>query len=365
MEKKEQIRVLHEVAGLGNGGVETFLMNVYRNIDRDKIQFDFILSHDWKSNVYEDEIKSLGGNIFYLKEGYKQFFSFYKFLKTHPEYKIVHSHRGSFGSFYLFTAWLAGIKHRIAHAHTSSAVRKSKARWVKILRPFLNHVSTKRFSCGNEAGIWMYGKSNFEVLNNSIDISSFQHFDKRGEIRDMLSVKDYELLFGHVGRFSKEKNHTFLVDIFDNIHRSNPNTKLLLIGNGPLQSTIQQQVADLGLDNHVIILQNRSDVNELLVAMDMVIFPSLFEGFSFAMLEMQATSLRILASDTIPREINITGEVYFKSLNDDARDWATVALSLSQYDRNIVKTKSLYDMGYDIKGNAKRLEKYYINCLSN
>ena len=359
------VRILHEVAGLGNGGVETFLMNVYRNIDRSKIQFDFILSHDWKSNIYEDEIKSLGGKIFHLEEGYKQFFSFYKFLKSHPEYKIVHSHRGAFGSFYLFTAWLAGIKHRIAHAHTSSAVRKSKARWVKCLRPFLYLVSTKRFSCGQKAGQWMYGKFNFEVLNNSIDLSSFRHFEKREETRNMLGVKADELLFGHVGRFAEEKNHSFLIDIFKAIHDKNNKSKLLLIGDGNLKLSIEEKVRLLELSDSVIFLQNRNDVNLLLTAIDMVLFPSLFEGLSFAMLEMQASSLRILASDRIPEEINITGEVYFKNIDDDPKDWADQALSLSKYDRRNVGIQKMRDKGFDIRDNVKTLEAYYLKCILN
>ena len=364
MATDKPVRILHEVAGLGNGGVESFLINIYRNIDRSKIQFDFILSHDWKSNIYEEEIQSLGGRIFYLEEGYKQFYSFYKFIKSHPEYKIVHSHRGAFGAFYLFTAWLAGIKHRIAHAHTSSAVRKSKARWVKCLRPFLNLVSTKRFSCGHEAGRWMYGKYNFDVLNNSIDISSFRHFDKRVETRNMLGIKTNELLFGHVGRFATEKNHIFLIDVFKAIHDKNNESKLLLIGDGHLRPSIEEKVHLLGLRDSVIFLQNRNDVNLLLTAIDMVIFPSLFEGLSFAMLEMQASSLRILASDKIPEEINITGEVYFKSIEDGPKDWADVALSLSKYDRNNVGIQKLRDKGFDIRDNVKTLENFYLNCIS-
>ncbi|MBO6250515.1 MAG: glycosyltransferase [Muribaculaceae bacterium] len=361
----EPIRILHEVAGLGNGGVETFLMNVYRNIDRSKIQFDFILSHDWNINLYEDEIKSLGGKIYYLPEGYKQFYSFYRFLKNHPEYKVVHSHRGAFGSFYLFTSWFAGVGNRIAHAHTSSAVRKSKARWVRFLRPFLNIVSTKRFSCGQEAGLWMYGKSNFEVLNNSIDISSFRHFDKRDEIRDMLGVETDELLFGHVGRFAEEKNHVFIIDVFKAIHDNNNKTKLLLIGDGHLRPFIENKVRLLGLNDAVIFLRNRDDVNLLLTAIDMVLFPSLFEGLSFAMLEMQASSLRILASDSIPKEVNITGEVYFKSLEDSPNDWAETALELSNYSKNDVDIDSMYKKGFDVRNNVKRLENYYLSCVNN
>ena len=362
MRTKEPIRILQEVAGLGNGGVETFLMNVYRNIDKDKIQFDFILSHDWKSNIYEDEIKSLGGNIYYLEEGYKQFISFYKFIKSHPEYKIVHSHRGAFGSFYLFTAWIAGIKHRIAHAHTSSAVRKSKARWVKILRPFLYVVSTKRFSCGTEAGLWMYGKYSFEVLNNSIDISSFRHFEKREDIRNKLGLGCDDILFGHVGRFAEEKNHSFLVDVFKTIHAKNNKSKLLMIGDGHLRSSIENKLKSLGLSDSVFFLQNRRDVNFLLTAIDLVIFPSLFEGLSFAMLEMQASSLRILASDRIPKEINITGEVFFKSIDDSPEAWALDALRLSKYDRNSVDIQPMYDKGFDIEENVKTLENYYLSC---
>lgn len=355
------IRVLHEVAGLGNGGVETFLMNVYRRIDRSKIQFDFILSHDWNIHLYDNEIKELGGRIYYLPEGKNQFIAFYRFLKAHREYKVVHSHRGAFGSFYLFTAWLAGIKHRIAHSHTSGAERKSKAFFVILLRPFLRFVSTYRFSCGQSAGEWMYGKTKFEVINNSIDVSSFRHFELREEIRRGLGIPDNCFVIGHVGRFSEEKNHSFLIDVFDHIHKTNQDARLLLIGDGPLRNEIENRVKRQGLSQSVIFLQNRQDVNLLLLAMDFVIFPSFFEGFSFAMLEMQASSLRILASDNIPKEINICGSVYFKSLDDSKEDWAASALSLAQYDRRSLSVDEIYSKGYDIVDNANKLASFYLS----
>ena len=355
------LRVLHEVAGLGNGGVETFLMNVYRHIDRSKIQFDFILSHDWGIHLYDNEIREMGGRIYYLPEGQSQFIAFYRFLKAHQEYKIVHSHRGAFGSFYLFIAWLAGIKHRIAHSHTSGAERKTKAFFVVLLRPFLRFVSTHRFSCGQSAGEWMYGKASFDVINNSIDVASFRHFDLRGEIQRSLGIADNGFVFGHVGRFSEEKNHSFLIDVFCEIHKIEPNAKLLLIGDGPLRIEIEERVRQLGLAQSVLFLQNRQDVNLLLLAMDFVIFPSCFEGFSFAMLEMQASSLRILASDSIPQEINICGGVYFKSLNDSKEDWASSALSLSQYDRQSLPVDEIYSKGYDIVSNANKLASFYLS----
>jgi len=364
VKRTEPIRILQEVAGLGNGGMETFLMNVYRNIDRSKVQFDFVLSHDWKTNLYEEEIKALGGKIFYLREGYKQFFSFYKFLKHHPEYKIVHSHRGTFGAFYLLVAWIAGVKHRIVHSHTANADNRIKACAVAMLRPFLNLVSTKRFSCGQQAGTWMFGNSKFEIINNAIDISAFRHFDFRKSKRNQLGVEDDELLLGHVGRFEAVKNHSFLIDVFNEIHRKRPKSKLLLIGDGNLRKHMEKKVNDLGLIECVIFLQNRKDVNELLIAIDFVLFPSLYEGFSFAMVEMQAASLRILASDSIPPEINITGEVYFKSIDDSAAQWADRAIELVNYDRSRVDIKALFDHGLDIQANVENLQRFYVNCAA-
>ena len=361
MEQSKPIRVLQEVAGLGNGGVETFLINVYRNIDRDKVQFDFILSHDWSIHLYDGLIQELGGKIFYLPEGFSQFTSFYHFLVNHPEYRIVHSHRGAFGSFYLFISWLAGIKHRIAHSHTTGADRKVKAFFVVILRKFLTTVSTFRFSCGQKAGEWMYGNASFEVLNNAIDVESYRHFDQRDSIRHSLGIEAGDLVIGHVGRFAEVKNHSFLIDVFNEIHYIRPDSKLLLVGDGPLRGKAEEKVKDLGLSNCVIFLQNRSDVNDLLLAMDLVVFPSLYEGFSFAMLEMQASSLRILASDTISSEINIIDCVYFQSLHDSAKVWASRAMGLCQYDRQSISVEKLYARGYDIGHVSKRLESFYLS----
>ena len=355
------IRVLHEVAGLGNGGVETFLMNVYRNIDRTKIQFDFILSHDWGIHLYDKEINEMGGHIYYLPEGGSQFLAFYQFLKTHKEYRIVHSHRGAFGSFYLFVAWLSGVKHRIAHSHTAGAERKSKAFFVVLMRPFLRIVSTHRFSCGRNAGEWMFGKAQFDVINNSIDISSFRHFEHREEVRHHLGINTNDFVIGHVGRFTKEKNHAFLLDVFNVIHKTRNNSKLLLIGDGPLKPNIQEKAQRLGIYQNIIFLQNRHDVNLLLTAMDFVVFPSLFEGFSIAMLEMQASALRIMASDSIPKEINVCGSVFFKSLTESKEDWAAEVLSLSDYDRENLPIDKLYTAGYDIASNARDLEAFYLS----
>ena len=138
-----------------------------------------------------------------------------------------------------------------------------------------------------------------------------------------------------------------------------------MIGDGHLRPFIENKVRLLGLNDAVIFLRNRDDVNLLLTAIDMVLFPSLFEGLSFAMLEMQASSLRILASDSIPKEVNITGEVYFKSLEDSPNDWAETALELSNYSKNDVDIDSMYKKGFDVRNNVKRLENYYLSCVNN
>lgn len=357
------IRVLHNIGTLASGGMESFLLNIYRNINREKVQFDFVVgsSNNWNQN-YADEITRMGGRIYCIPNGLKGVCSFYKLLKNHPEYQVVHSHRDAMSALFLYAAQKAGIKHRIAHSHNAGETGIIKKIATKILCPLLNKVSTICFACGQEAGEHLFGKD-FTIIPNAIDLVTYKYNPIfAGDKREELGLKRSDIVFGHVGRLIKQKNHDFIIAVFKQIHSANKNAKLLLIGDGELKSEIERKIACLGLDDSVLILSNRADVNELLQAMDIVIFPSFYEGFSMAMVEMQASGLRILCSDQVPKEINITGNVVFKSLNDSATDWAKDAINLLNYNRNSTDSISLLTQaGLDIHQSARAIQDMYLH----
>lgn len=358
------IRILQNIGTLANGGMESFLLNIYRNIDRNQIQFDFVIGsyNNWNKN-YADEIERLGGHIYHIPSGLKGIYPFYRILKAHPEYQIVHSHRDAMSALFLFAAKKAGVAHRLAHSHSAGETGFVKHIGTILLRPLLNSVSTLRLACGLEAGQHLFGSHDFITIPNAIDLNIYQYQPKFSQQkREEIGFNTSDIIFGHVGRFINVKNHAFLIDIFQQIHLKNNNAKLLLIGDGKLKSEIKQKIIRLSLDDSILILSNRSDVNELLQTMNMVIFPSFYEGFSMAMVEMQASGLRILCSDQVPKEINITGNVVFKSINDSAEEWAIEALNLLNYNRDSHNSITLLTQaGLDIHQSAQNIQNMYLD----
>ena len=360
------IRVLHNIGTLANGGMESFIMNLYRNIDRSLVQFDFVVGHrtDW-SKAYENEILSLGGRIFVLEQGRNPFVQFYEILKKHPEYKIVHSHRNAISSLFLTIAKVRGVKIRISHVHSTSEIGIIKIVLTQLLCPLLNHVATNRLACGKEAAEHFFKNHNYEVFPNSIDLKKYR-YDKhiRHNKRLEIGLSDSDVVIGHVGRFSVEKNHEFLVNVFMELHKIDKRSKLLLVGAGGLKKRIVQMVEEQKISDSVIFLENRADVHELLQVMDLAVFPSLYEGFSMAMVEMQASGLRILASTGVPDEINVTGSVFFMGLEKSPSQWAENVHTLLKYDREIMDQGQLYHAGLDIHSNAERLCHKYIELYN-
>lgn len=355
-------RVLHVIGSLANGGIESFLLNIYRQIDRKETQFDFLVgTRDGWCDAYEKEITEKGGKVIYIPSGIKGFYSFYNYLKKHPEYKIVHSHRGGMSAFFLTVAKMAGVPNRISHSHNAGETGRVKQLFIKVVRPLLCHVTTKRFSCGEEAGKYLYGKKSFIVIKNGIDLERYCYNPAwRQEKRSELGLTSSNIVFGHVGRFEFQKNHHFLIDIFNEITHMNDEARLLLIGGGSLKPEIEKKVSDLGLTEKVLFLEQRLDVNELLSAIDVVLFPSHYEGFSLAMVEMQASGLPILSSDSVPHEINLTKQVYFKKIEESALEWAKEAIQLVNVERKNYN-KEIEAAGLDIKKSSRELLEIYFN----
>ena len=358
-------RILHIIGRMNVGGAETFIMNVYRNIDREKVQFDFVV-HTKEKCDYEDEIKALGGKIYRIEQLSKHPLKSMKQLRkiiidNKDVYRTIHRHTDSAIVFTdLLIAKLAGIKNRYVHSHSDKTSKGSKIH--RICRPILNILATRKFACGQQAGEWLFGKKqNFEIIQNGIDIEKYK-FNKniRDEVRKELNLKENDILIGHVGRFHRVKNHDFLIDIFYEVQKE-INAKLVLVGTGELQDQIKEKVRKLGISDKVIFLGLRQDVNRIMQAMDIFLFPSLFEGLPLTLIEAQAAGLKILASDTITKKCNITGDITFISLEEDKDIWKRKILEILEHNERNIDVSELYKEGFDSKQTAKKLQNIYLN----
>lgn len=357
------IRVLHVVTYMGRGGLETMLMNYYRNIDRNKVQFDF-LTHRYFEAEYDREIQRLGGKIYHLPKlnpfDPKYLSALDNFYKRHLEYKIVHSHLDCMAGIPLKYAKKNGIPVRIAHAHNNNQVKDKKYFLKLLFKKNITKYATDLFACSEEAGDWMFNGKQFSVLNNAIDAHQYIFNDKtRKKLRVKMGIPSDTLVLGHVGRFSPQKNHNFLIDVFNSVKRRKKDCKLLLIGIGELQEVIQKKVRNLNLSNDVIFAGLRDDVPELLQTMDIFIFPSIFEGLGIANIEAQAASLPCIISDAVPKEcIKTKGLVKQLTLKEGADMWADEILKINCSNRRNTY-REIVEAGFDIKSNALKLEKYY------
>lgn len=365
------VRVLQVFAEMNRGGAETMIMNLYRNIDRSKIQFDFIV-HTEDKCAFDDEIYKLGGKIFrvpaYKGTNHLPYLKNWEhFFKKHPEYKIIHGHVRSTASIYLKTAKKCGLI-TIAHSHSTSSGNGLSAIAKNVLQFPIRHVADYFFACTKTAGEWLFGKKtckkeNFHILKNAIDAKKFVFNNVvRNRVRKELRIAD-KFVIGHVGRFHSSKNHEFLIDIFKKVHETNDNAILLLVGEGDLQDTIRKRVYNLGLDNNVIFTGVRSDIPELFQAMDMFVFPSLYEGLGIVLIEAQASGLPCVIANTIPEEALITDNVKQVSLTESPKVWTEAILKrMDSYERKSTYAK-IKDSGYDIEESHMWLQEFYLGLV--
>lgn len=360
------IRILQVFGGLNRGGSETAIMNVYRNIDRKKVQFDFIV-HTNERCDYEDEIESLGGYIYRfsrykISNHWKYQKEWGKFFANHPEYKIIHGQYYTISSIYFQVAKKYGLMC-IAHSHIAQ-VKGKRALFIKILAHPLRHISDYLFACSKVAGLWLYGKraiknNNFHIIKNAIDTKQFIfNQDIRLKLRVELKFID-KFVIGHVGRFTNQKNHLFLINIFKKVHEKNDKSILLLIGEGNLKKSMEKRIFDLGLSDSVIFTGVRPDVAQLMQAMDIFVLPSLYEGLGIVAVEAQAAGLHCIVSDTIPRDAYLTELIEPLSLKDSISIWVNRILKYTDCERENT-SQDIKNGGYDIVETAKWLENFYI-----
>ena len=344
MKKKEEpIRIAQIIGKWLGGGVESVVMNYYRHLDHSKVQFDFICDDD-STNIPYDEIEKLGGKVILIPP-YQKVFKYQKELRRvlrDGKYKIVHSHINTLSVFPLYAAKKVGVPVRIAHSHSTTNKKEWKKNLLKqVLRPFSKKYATNYMCCSELAGRWLFGDKAYDegkvyLLNNAIDLDKFKYDKKiRDKKRKELGIKEDTIVIGHIGRFVAQKNHTFLIDIFNQFHKKEKNSILLLAGQGPLQEEIKNKVRELGLDDSVRFLGQRN--------------------------EAQASGLLCFFSDDMTKETKVLDSTVFMSLSNTAEEWTgEILTNLKDYKR--INTKNeVSDNGFDIEIEARKLEKYYIN----
>jgi glycosyltransferase involved in cell wall biosynthesis len=365
--KHEPIRILHVFGRLEIAGAETFIMNIYRNIDRTKVQFDFML-HTADKCAYSDEVTALGGKIFnipaykiynYLK--YKREWN--NFFRTNRTHKMIHGHMTSTAAIYLKIAKRYGIL-TISHAHNASLGKDHISKIKNILQLPLKYTADYLFACSTAAGKWCYGKNvcekpNFNVIHNAIDTENFVYDLNIRELKRKEFGIENKFVIVHVGRFEPPKNHKFLIDIFKAIYEKNHDAVLLLVGGGPLRVDIEKKANISGLKENVIFTGICLDIPDILCAADAFLFPSLSEGLGIALIEAQSSGLHCVASDVIPRETKITDLLEYVSLNKPPSHWADRILKYAVgYERKDMR-EDIKKAEFDINKGSKWLEDFY------
>lgn len=362
-------RVAHIIGKWVGGGVEAVVMNYYRHIDKNKIQFDFICDED-STNIPYEEIEKLGGRVI-LVPPYQKIFDYQKkLIKIFKEnkYTIVHSHINTLSVFPLRAAKKAGVKVRIAHSHSTSNKKEWKKNLVKnILKPFAKVYATDYMCCSELAGRYLFGNKTYDegkvyLLNNAIELDKFAYNEEiRKRKRKELNIHENTLVIGHVGRFVEQKNHRFLIEIFNEVQKENKNSILLLAGQGPLLDEIKQKVQNLEINNKVKFLGQRKDIHELYQAFDVFCLPSLYEGLPVVGIEAQATGLLCVLSNDMTKETKVLESTQFLSIEKNAKEWADAIVGYTKQFRRKNTKEEISKNRFNIKKEANYLEKYYCN----
>ena len=363
------VRVLQVLGGTSLGGAESRVMDSYRHLDRSRIQFDFCV-HSQEEGFFDKEIESLGGHIYRVprfqvvnwlayRKAWKDLF------REHPGYVAVHGHMTSTASIYLPIAKAAGVPLTIAHARSAGVDPGLKGAMTRFLRRNLGKKADVCLTCSHLAGEAVFGEKmvaagRVTTVPNAIDAREFAFSEKkRKQKRAELEIGEQEFVIGHVGRFGHMKNHAFLLDVFAEICRKVPDSRLLLVGEGGLMDSVREKAASLGLSDRVIFTGNQAQVADFYMAMDFFVFPSIFEGLPGSVIEAQAAGLRCLVSDSVTDEVLITPLAQAHSLSDKASVWAQNVLERRSYEREQME-QAIKEAGFDVSDQVKFLEKLYL-----
>ncbi|MFR5683192.1 MAG: glycosyltransferase family 1 protein, partial [Clostridia bacterium] len=363
---EKPIRILFAIGSIMNyGGIETFIMNYYRKMDHSKVQIDF-LANGSNKGAYDEEIEAMGGRIYHLPRRGRHYFAYRKAMKEilkSGEYQIIHAHANEMNGLILSIAKKCEIPVRISHCHTANPIYQNKI--IKIIyghykKKILKN-ATHFFACSDQAAKWMYGEQNVmqnkvTIVKNAIDIEKYKfNTKKREELRNLYQLEENTVVIGHIGRFYYEKNHSFIVELFEKYHQLNPNSKLFLIGEGALKNEIIQRLKEKKLAKDMITIDRTNQINELLNIFDIFILPSLFEGLPFVGIEAQANGLPCFFSKGVTNQIQIANNLSFIEL--DSQKWAKEINSCKKRRQN--NEENLTKAGYNINLEVKKLEEFY------
>lgn len=363
------MKILH-IANMNKGsGVASFLMNYYRYIDRKKIHFDF-LSYSLLENNYIEEIQQLGGNVFNAPNYKKHFFKYKKYIQkiiANGDYDIIHCHDFLLNIISLLHAKRNGIKIRIIHSHNSFNSSLWKRLLVYLFRNFWFVFATDYFACSTSAAFFLFGRIyRFHIFTNAIEPEMFAYNNvSRNNIRNECCIPEDAFVIGYVARFVKEKNHLFLLDVFLNIVKKENNAYLLLVGDGILQEKVKNYADKINISKNILFYGISKNVNKLYSAMDVFVFPSLFEGLPVTGIEAQCAGLPVVASLNIPKTMQVSPLVQWIDLKSGPEKWAEKVLEYSTSRERKDMSEIITQNGYNIKVECKKLEAEYNKLYNN
>ena len=359
---------------MDRGGIETMIMNIYRNIDREKVQFDF-LAHFGREAAYNNEIRAMGGRIYEMPAlrdekhvFFWRFFSYLialnKFFREHKEYKVIHGHMTHTAALYMPNAKKYGVSCRIVHSHSTH----SKAGLLGLLTTFLHKFATKDatdfFACSKAAQKWFFSdeiinSGKVHIIANAIDAKRFHYDpDKREKMRRELGLDD-DLTIVHVARFRTEKNQAFMIDVLEKALKARKDITLIYVGDGPLEEDVKMKAKACGVDDHVRFLGMRGDVPDILQAADVFVLPSIWEGLPLTAIEAQASGLHCVVSDTLSQELNALGMVKYVSM-DNLDAWVEALFEAGAQERRDTYNE-IVASGYDINSTVPWLQEFYLS----
>lgn len=362
------VKVLQVFNELDQGGIEHVVINWMKSMDPCKVEFHFALMSG-KPGVLDDKVRKLGGHIHYFSSGEKSLGNVRRNLSNiinkYGPFQVVHSHTYFFSGYILYVAKKKGVPIRIAHAHdTYKGEHESIKRKVyeHFMREMINKYATYKFGVSSDTCRHVFGKKDGRtfIVHNGVDIERYRFNEsQRKHLREKLKIEDDEYLLCNIGRFEDQKDHVFLIDAFSSLLKEKKNFKLLLVGTGTLKKVIEKKVADYNIEDRVIFLENRSDVNNLLSASDLFVLPSKYEGLPVVLIEAQANGIPCLISDKVTSEVQLNNNIYSIS-KDSINKWVR-AIKKHKDEGRITKLSKKLINEYDINKVAKFVQQKYVS----
>lgn len=374
---QQPIRVLHFIGSMTNGGAESYIMNQYRNIDRTKVQFDFLTTREGEF-AFNEEIRRLGGKIYVVRSPKEQGALGYmrdivNVLKNDKRIKVVHSHTLYGCGYAVFAGFLAGVKMRISHSHntkkyTDGGLKRKLYQFV--MRSLILAFSTNYFACGQEAGINLYGKrylksKKAKFIPNSVDIDRFEPISaqQQSQLKQSLDIPGNLPVYTNIGRFTEQKNHKYQLKIIKALKQEGHDFRYLMVGQGELSDDIQSSARDMDIADKIIFTGPRQDIPAILGITDLFVMPSLYEGLPVTVIEAQTAGVPCACSDTITRQADIGLDMinYIDISDEDIQKWVQACISFpkkSSFKRDAI-VQQLKQLSFDSKAGAQNLCSIY------